>query len=111
MVQKERRASSEGAGSLKERKEAGVDSGAGGDEVEVEVEVEEAGALSLVGGPGRRASDMARVGVASASLPFRGLSVTTPSISKLVTARDALNVFLAHSGSRLLAETNFHPSS
>ena len=50
MVQKERKASSEGAGSLKERKEAGVDSGAGGDEVEVEVEVEEAGALSVGAG-------------------------------------------------------------
>ena len=59
MVQKERKASSECAGSLKEWKEAGVDSGAGGDEVEVEVEVEEAGALS-VKGPGRRASDGAR---------------------------------------------------
>ena len=107
MVQKERKASSEGAGSLKERKEAGVDSGAGGDEVDVEVE--EAGALAL-GGRGVEEA-MARVGVASASLPFRGLSVTVPSISKLVTARDALDVFLAHSGSRLLAGTNFHPSS
>ena len=56
MVQKERKASSECAGSLKEWKEAGVDSGARGDEVEVEVEVEveEAGALPAGAGASRK---------------------------------------------------------